>query len=312
VSLAKKIRIEPLSDARWERVERALLLKLDQEEASVPASAQEIEAVRALRWRPAAGLVMAGAAAAVLGVVAWHLVSRPAESMATTRLETGANGTEVEVGESTLDVGPESTMRVSGDDGHGVVLVLNRGRVECDVPPRKARPPFVVEAGPVTVRVIGTHFAVGRGADGTTVDVQRGVVDVESGEQHVLVHAGEHWPLSSLAEDRAAAEIPSDTPAPTSLAAPPSSPARFAGTAREQYEAASRLETTQPDSAIAAYRWLARRGGPWGMNALFAEGRLEADRGHADEARRLLHEYLTRYPGGPNADDARRVVGRLP
>src|ERR1700734_693813 len=110
-------------------------------------------------------------------------------------------------------------MRVSGDDEHVVVLVLNPGRVEGDVRPRKARPPFVVEAGPVTVRVIGTHFAVGRGADGTTVDVQRGVVDVESGEQHVLVHAGEHWPSSSLAEDRAAAEIPSDTPAPTSLAA---------------------------------------------------------------------------------------------
>jgi len=315
VPRAKEIRIEPLSDARWERVERALLLKLEQEEPTFPAAVREVEGARTLRGRAAAGLVMAGAAAAVLGVVTWHLVSRPAEAIATTRLETGANGTEVEVGESTLDVGPESTLRVSGDDGHGVVLVLDRGRVECDVPPRKARPPFVVEAGPVTVRVIGTHFAVGRGAEGTTVDVQRGVVDVESGEQHVLVHAGEHWPSTSaavLAEDVAAAEIPSEAPAATSLATPPSSPARFAGTAREQYEAASRLETTQPDAAIAEYRWLARWGGPWGMNALFAEGRLEADRGHADEARRLLREYLTRYPGGPNADDARRVLGHLP
>jgi len=314
VSLAKKIRVEPLSEMRWERLERALLEQLDGQDASFPVSVRAAEGARALRWRSAAALVMAGAAAAVLGVVTWHLLAWRGEAVATTRLETGTNGTQVEVGESTLDVGPESTMRVSGDDGQGVVVVLNRGRVECDVPPRKARPPFVVEAGAVTVRVIGTHFAVGRGVDGTTVDVQRGVVDVEAGEKHVLVHAGEHWPPSNSAvvvDDGSAAEVSSAT---TSLAAPPSSPAHLAAgaTARDQYEAASRLETTQPDSAIAVYRGLARRGGPWGMNALFAEGRLEADRGHGDEARRLLHEYLARYPGGPNADDARRVIGRLP
>jgi ferric-dicitrate binding protein FerR (iron transport regulator) len=57
----------------------------------------------------------------------------------------------------------------------------------------------VVEAGPVTLRVSGTHFAVRRGTDATTVVVQRGVVDVEVGDRHVLVHAGERWPPSMSA-----------------------------------------------------------------------------------------------------------------
>jgi hypothetical protein len=317
VSLAKKIAVEPLSEARWERVERALLRQLEQLEQEDPSgtlSSRGTEGWRSLRWRPAAALVMTGAAAAAVGVVGWHLFSRPAEGIATTRLETGAYGSQVEVGESTVDVGPESTVRVSGDDGHGVVLVLNRGRVECDVPPRRARPAFVVEAGAVTVRVIGTHFAVRRVEDATTVDVQRGVVDVEIGEEHVLVHAGEHWPPSPRAvalPSGSAGETPSDAAAATSLAAASTSRLPAGTTAREQYEAASRLESAQPEVAIAMYGGLARRGGPWGMNALFAEGRLQAERGHDDEARALLRDYLARFPSGPNADDARRVIGRL-
>ena len=79
----------------------------------------------------------------------------------------------------------------------------------------------------------------------------------------------------------------------------------------DQYDTASKLEARQPAAAIAIYRELARQGGAWGQNALFAEGRLQADRGDANEARRLLHEYLGRYPTGPNADDARRLLDRL-
>jgi hypothetical protein len=80
---------------------------------------------------------------------------------------------------------------------------------------------------------------------------------------------------------------------------------------RERYDAASKLEAQKPEAAMAIYGELARQGGAWGMNALFAEGRLEADRGRQSEAMHLLEEYLARYPFGPNAEDARRLLARM-
>ena len=104
----------------------------------------------------------------------------------------GANGSRVEFGESTIDVGPTSAVRLEGDDSRGTVVTLDRGRVECDVAPRHGRPPFLVEAGSVEVRVVGTHFTVTRTGDDVTVDVQRGQVEVVSDGRPSRVGAGAH------------------------------------------------------------------------------------------------------------------------
>jgi FecR-like protein len=313
-----KIEIEPLTDSRWTRVERAVL------DAGVAGSIEEHRATpdATPRWRLSAGLlVLAGALAAIGGGLAWRALQPEARAGAT-RVETATNGSRVEFGESTIDVGPTSAVRLAGDDSHGVVVTLDNGRVECDVTPRRGRPPFLVEAGSVEVRVVGTHFVVARAADAITVDVQRGQVEVTSNGQRSLVSAGSHWP--SLAES--APQLPPAAPA-ASAPAPPTNvvhagpaetrsgatPATRAASLspRDQYEAASRLEAQQPAAAIALYRELARQGGAWGENALFAEGRLEADRGDQNDARRLLGEYLARYPTGPNANDARQLLERL-
>ena len=71
------------------------------------------------------------------------------------------------------------------------------------------------------------------------------------------------------------------------------------------------MPATDPDAALAQYRELARQGGSWGQNALFAAGRLEADRANREEARRLLVQYLSLYPGGANATDARELLNRM-
>jgi hypothetical protein len=167
-----------------------------------------------------------------------------------------------------------------------------------------------VEAGTVVVRVIGTHFAVTRGVSSTEVDVQRGVVQVTEGAEQVDVHAGERWPAVAPSPPAPASPPPPRDSTPAGSGGP-SAVSASSTSARERYAAASRLEATRPDQAIAIYQDLAAKGGPWGMNALFAEGRLEADRGHTDDARRLLGEYLSRYSSGPNADDARQLVQRL-
>ncbi len=248
-----------------------------------------------------------------------------------TRFETAAAGSRVEVGESTVDVGPQSSVRVVGDDAHGVIVVLDGGRVEVDVSPRHDRPPFIVQAGPVEVRVIGTHFVVTRAGPSVGVEVQRGTVEVISGDQHTLVAAGAHWPSSpehSMAAAPAALPPPASPPLTQKAAAssavhggapaprePYESSSKLEARAlsqRELYESASRLEARQPDAASSIYRELGKQGGKWGMNALYAEGRLASDRGRNDEAAELLHEYLDRYPHGPNAEDARRLLGRLP
>ncbi len=297
--------VEPLSQQRWAGIERDLFERVASGEADPKAQAERADVVS--RWRMAAALVLAGAAAAIGGGVAWHALSPPAriEALAPSRVTTQAAGSHVSVGEATLDVAPRSTLVVSGDDARGVTVVLERGRVECEVPPRKGRPPFSVEAGEVPVRVMGTHFAVARSAADVEVDVQRGVVEVISNGDRRDVRAGAIWPSTPPALP------PAQMGASASPAAPIPSPPVGAPSPRELYEAASRLEASRPDLAVARYRDLAAKGGPWGMNALFAEGRLEADRGHITDARRLLGVYLVRYPSGPNADDARQLLERL-
>lgn len=320
--LHRTIEIEPLSDARWSRIERNLFEQaLGAEETGHrrvsrwPGSALR-EAIPG-GWRLAGALfVLVGAIAAISGVAAWRYLL-PDSHPGMTRVETAANGSRVEFGESTIDVGPASAVRLAGGDSHGVIVTLDRGRVECDVTPRHERPPFVVEAGGVEVRVVGTHFVVARTADAVTVDVQRGTVEVTSDGQRSLVSAGAHWPLSP----EVAPVTPPTPPSPDATAEHGVAEARAGGSGpihapgsllpHDQYDAASKLEARQPAAALAIYRELARQGGSWGQNALFAEGRLQADRGDANEARHLLRDYLTRYPGGPNADDARRLLDRL-
>ena len=322
--LHRTIDIEPLSEARWARIERSLLDRRSDAEET-----RERLVSRAARtsfrdampggWRLAASLfVMVGALAAISGAAAWRYFLPDARGGAT-RVETAANGSRVEFGESTIDVGPTSAVRLAGDDSHGIVVTLDRGRVECDVSPRRGRPPFVVEAGGVEVRVIGTHFVVARTADAVAVDVQRGQVEVTSDGQRSLVSAGAHWPPAPEVTSPSTLSAPADATAERNAVEPRAGASGAAGAARapgsllphDQYDAASKLEARQPAAAIAIYRELARQGGSWGQNALFAEGRLQADRGDANEARHLLREYLTRYPTGPNADDARRLLDRL-
>jgi hypothetical protein len=314
---AARIEIEPLSEARWARVERAVL------DAAVGGAIERV-VPQALtpRWRLAAGLlVLTGALAAIAGGLASRALQQDSRG-GPTRVETAANGSHVEFGESTIDVGPTSAVRLAGDDSRGVVVTLDRGRVECDVTPRRSRPPFVVEAGSVEVRVIGTHFVVARTGDAVAVDVQRGQVEVTSNGERSLVSAGSHWPVQPDVSPQLPAPAASALPAARDTSAgraatvePHTNALPTRGTTslspRDLYEAASRLEAEQPATAIALYRELAHQGGAWGENALFAAGRLEADRGDHDEARRLLREYLGRYPAGPNANDARQVLDRL-
>jgi hypothetical protein len=163
------------------------------------------------------------------------------------------------------------------------------------------------------------------------VSVAEGTVRVSRGAETTLVSAGTAWPTSGPdASGPAAPAIAADSDrdddgtdealdmdpmrlerraspasAPTPAPAPPTAPD---DAARERYESALRLEGTRPDAALALYRALAAGRGPWAANALFAEARLELERGARDQATRLLRAYLERYPDGPNASLARALL----
>jgi hypothetical protein len=280
-----------------------------------------------------AGWVVAAALASVLAVLAFRAIGLRSSTLADDAVvesgpsADGARPTSITLAEgSRVELGASTRARLTSARPKAIRIDLERGSVDIEATHVDGRT-FVVGAGGYEVRVVGTHFVVARTGDAVAVDVQRGQVDVTSEGQRSLVSAGTHWPLSAT---------PAPTVAPSATA--PSPPARetrethdpgagrgapaegrsstptamrVAHSPREQYEAASKLEAQQPQAAISMYRELARQGGAWGENALFAAGRLEADRGDADDARRLLADYLTRYPAGPNANDARQLLDRL-
>jgi hypothetical protein len=327
-----EVDVEPLGDPRWARIERGMFAKLEQ---PVDGSG----GARRRGWIAGAVAAAAVAAAALLlvggtgGPLAHERASDPV------RLVTTGSPSSFTVGESSLWIQPSSLVLVSGDDEHGIDVVLDRGTVTCQVAPRRGRPPFVVDAGEVRVRVVGTRFTVARGASETSVDVDHGVVEVAVGGMVTVLHDGEHWPATAPAVTAptvpapsvalpvevpeasasrvpvpthahatnapALAPPPALTPAPSALApalapAPPS-PQRV-------FESAARIERTRPDEAAARYRELAAGGTAWAASALFALGRLEADRGRQPEAKRALEDYLARYPQGLNAADARNLL----
>jgi hypothetical protein len=111
---------------------------------------------------------------------------------------------------------------------------------------------------------------------------------------------------------------PSPVPTPSGTASkapavitPPAASSAAQPSPRDRFDRALALESSRPDEALAIYRDLARGDGPWAMNALYAEGRFELERGNKDAARRCFADYGQRYPNGPNARDARDLASKL-
>ena len=389
--MGTKPEIEPLSEARWDRIEESLMERLEalplgargvEERASVHAPRRGVRAVR----KGAAVALVSGFAAAAAAAVAIH-AGWGGRHSTTSRVATEASASHVTIGESSLDLSPESGIAVSDDD-HATVVTLERGEVAFHVAPREKDRPFLVEAGDVHVRVVGTEFTVRRVGVSAAVSVRRGVVEVREHDELTRLKAGEQWPDEAKgaintaptpsapanaialtpaspapaaephaaphpdalaaapprptphaprrrisASQRAAAaaaesardtettksaEPSSDTPVlavPPTADALPAAPAPVAApvppSAQSRYEAAERVERSDPSGALRTYLDLARGSDAWAQNALYAAGRLDADRGARQDAVRLLEEYLRRFPRGSNAQDARALRDSL-
>ena len=329
--------VEPLDDLAWTRVERGVFARLD---AGEPAPAPIV-----VSRRPSAllGGVAIAIAAIVIGAI---FISRgttpapivaiphdaPVDDHAPLRFEAGPAPSEVTVGPMFALLDAQATLLVTRDP-QAPVAILDQGAAWFTIASRAGRPPFVVVAGDVTVRVMGTRFRVARFATGTEVAVEHGTVEVASRGSTRLLGAGQRW--SSVEPDRVAPPVDAAPPvesappvdadkqlepvAPVKLASPvkpvtpgkPVSPVKPDQPAttdeRARFEELAALEVSRPDAAITGYLVLARGTSTWAQLALFAAARLAADRGDA-RAVSLLQTYLRRFPSGPNADDARELL----
>ena len=119
---------------------------------------------------------------------------------------------------SRLELAANARLATGEGASDRVDLIVERGRVTFDVKPHGPRA-WVIDAGPVVVRVLGTRFTVVRDGSAVVVTVERGRVEVIAPEgTHILV-AGQSF-ASGNAAPAAAAHLAPANPA-TAVSARP-------------------------------------------------------------------------------------------
>jgi len=217
---------------------------------------------------------------------------------------------------------------VSVEVAHGIVEVQHRGhlqRVTAGQRWRSSEPDRVARALPAPraddTRPPGTGHTAGDTASAPDVDARTPAPDGDhrtaspdgdhrtaspDGDHRTAASDGDHRTASPDGDHRtAASDTRPRTPRPDrgSRSEPPD-------TARATYERLVALEARDPERALTGYLELSRGGSKWAAVALYAAGRLAADRGDR-RAETLLTIYLRRFPSGANADDARNLLERL-
>jgi hypothetical protein len=337
------IEVEPLGDQRWLKIERSLMARVER----VFDDADDFPEPRARSWTSA--ILVAAALVSGLGITLFVAREQPQHAAleAPSRIATGPNSSHLALPGLALDVGPHSAVVVGGETSEGLLIVLDRGSIVCEVAPRAQDRPVMVQAGGARVRVIGTRFSVIRLGETARVNVEHGVVEVLSSGGKWRVGAGQEWPPApassapvegpSVASSDSGSEVrhlqagsratPAEAPHERIVSRPRTSatPAAVEGevtavreaapkpgpSRQEVFEQGTALERGDPARAAQLYSTLESGGDSWAQNALYAHGRLEAARGSSAAARRLLTSYLERFPQGINAEDARAVLQRL-
>jgi FecR-like protein len=329
---------EPLSRQAWERIQLGVFERLDRGEhlrdplpgprarpaLRIWAGALGIAAAALLLlwWRSdatpnalRAGQDVPSASQAAVRAAADEEVAGTAPALPTlstpARIISKDGPTQTTWGDAVITLASHSEVQMSGSDGAGWLVRLEAGRIDCDVAPRLGRPAFVVEVAETRVTVVGTRFSVARTGEHVSVNVREGHVRVSSGAAEVLLGPGQRWPepaegsqLSAPAKEGARGGA--------RRAVSPSPRAALDESAQRRFERAARLEASDPSASIAIYAELARHAGPWAANALYAQARLEMERGRPERARPLLQRYLRRHPEGLNVSDVRALSVQLP
>lgn len=322
--------VEPMSDVSWARIERGLLSRLDSQTTA------PIESAPKRRWLYVAIPAIAAAAAITL-VLALQGGGEPPKTSPVTdgssvaidvepsRVVSGDSASTVSFGDAHLSLAAKTAIVMTREGGSPSVL-LERGTVDFTVAPRENRPPFVVRAGDTVVRVVGTQFQVARYDEHVDVKVTHGIVDVQFRGNTVRLARDQAWSsenpeaVTQIAQaevappvvDQPAVEKPRPAKPAAAKIDKPVPPSTTAGVDLDQqkFERIQSLEVRDPQAAIKGYLELANGNSRWAANALYAAGRLAADRGDP-RAKTFLTIYLRRFPKDINARSATTLLNRL-
>lgn len=228
-AVAAAKRVEPAWSA--ERAERNL---------------QRVHARRATRARVVRASALAGAACVALVVALWGLAKEPkivaqpalplapSSAAAASPKTTFADGSVARVSE-----GGELSVTLAGPERIESRLV--HGAADFEVTKRAERD-FVVLAGSVRVRVVGTRFRVELVAERTRVSVSEGKVEVQEGTTRTYLEAGESRFFPGAEPEPELKLEPKPAPAPTLAGR-----ARFLELARGgEYKAAYQVMSQSP------------------------------------------------------------------
>ena len=216
------------------------------------------------------------------------------------------------------EVGPTRRFFLFSGGVHARVSKLGRGER------------FVVDTPDSEVEVRGTVFTVGinppsaecAGAATSKVEVSEGTVWVRSGEQQVVLRAGESWstpcPRQQVSDEPpvAPAEHPSIAP-PGPAAASVRSAARRSSTSRPTAvmppieHVAPELDTIAPPPPATVAPLPAARSRLAEQNDLFSAAMAAERQGQHAVALRKLDELIARFPGGPLSESARGERQRI-
>lgn len=209
-------------------------------------------------------------------------------------------------------LGPATDVVVEVDSPERALVRLERGRARFEVERRPERT-FIVQAGGVSVSVIGTVFDVEVVADRIGVAVDHGAVEVawDLGKKRLV--AGERGWFPPLVLGGGDTTVEVETPAATSPgvkaaeSSPPSAPR--AGTSARELLAESDAARTRGEPALGAelLRRILREhpADARAPLAAFTLGRLLLNElGKPREAAAAFHEVQVRAPGGQFAEDA--------
>jgi len=298
------------------------------------AAAAGVALAVGLAWRPSTALVVDQVSGQ--GNVLVHMASmqslsdrqklQPGDSVRSGEGGTAsfgfANGTKLALTPASDlridEVGPTRRFFLFSGGVHARVTKLGRGER------------FVGDTPDSEVEGRGTAFTVGinppsatcAGTATSKVEVSEGTVWVRSGEQQVVLRAGESWstpcPRQQVSDEPpvAPAEHPSVAP-PGPAAAPVRSAARKSSTSRPTAvmppieHVAPELDTISPPPPATVAPLPAALSRLAEQNALFSAAMAAERQGQHAAALRKLDELIARFPGGPLSESARGERQRI-